>query len=184
MIRSDLRRSRNAPRSHCGSATCARGLAAPDRSGVPPFCAFGLLGCCCRFRSSCVGTTLRPANEAAQARFKTNAVYASVKSNARFRKRGQRPRCHRSRCRTALSGPRSAGPHSHDAPMLTYGSRTRTSQFTHGLASTRTRARTRAHTRSRKLTHATARRSQRRSPMRICIVHSSPRTIIPRVRAR
>ena len=153
MIRSDLRRSRNAPRSHCGSATCARGLAAPDRSGVPPFCAFGLLGCCCRFRSSCVGTTLRPANEAAQARFKTNAVYTSVKSNARFRKRGQRPRCHRSSCRTALSGPRSTGPHSHDdshdAPMLTYGSRKRTSQFTHGLSElSHPHARARAHAHS------------------------------------
>ena len=184
MIRSDLRRSRNAPRSHCGSATCAPGLAAPDRPGVPPLCAIGFLCCCCRFRSRCVGTTLRPANETAQARFTTIGVYNSVKSNAKFRKRGQRPRCHRSRCRTALSGPRSAGPHSHDAPMLTYGSRTRTSPFTHGLASTRTRTRTRAHTRSRKLTHATARRSQRRSPMRICIVHSSPRTRTQRARAR
>ena len=136
-------RSRKAPRSHRASATCAPRLAAPDRSGVPPLCAFGLLCCCCRFRSSCVGTTLRRANENAQARFTTIGVSDSVKSSAKFRKLGQRPRCHRSRCRTAHSGPRSAGPHSHDAPTLTYGSRKRTSQFTHGLASTRPRACTR-----------------------------------------
>ena len=146
-------RSRKAPRSHCGSATCAPGLAAPDRSGVPPLCAFGLLCCCCRFRSSCVGTTLQPANETAQARFTTIGVYTSVISNAKFRKRGQRPRCHRSRCRTAHSGPRSAGPHSHDAPTLTYGSRKRTSQFTHGLSELshpHARARSHAHSGTRR----------------------------------
>ena len=153
MIRSDLRGSRNAPRSHCGSATCAPGLAAPDRSGVPPLCASGLLCCCGRFRGRCVGTMLRHAKEPAQGRFKTNAVYTSVTSNARFRKRGQRPRCHRSSYRTALSGPRSTGPHSHDdshnAPKLTYGSRKRTSQFTHGLSElSHPHARARAHAHS------------------------------------
>ena len=34
-------RSRKAPRSHRASATCAPRLAAPDRSGVQPFRAFG-----------------------------------------------------------------------------------------------------------------------------------------------
>lgn len=98
-------RSRKAPRSHCGSATCAPGLAAPDRSGVPPFCAFGLSCRCCRFRSSCIGTTLRCAKEPAQ----TNGVGAKASSRTR--------RCRRC-CRTAPSGPRSAGPHSHAAAML------------------------------------------------------------------
>jgi hypothetical protein len=101
-------RSRKAPHSHRASATCAPRLAAPDRSGVPPLCAFGLLcRCCssCRSRSSCIWTTLRRAKEPAH----SNGVCANARSRTR--------RCRRC-CRTAPSGPRSAGPHSHAAAML------------------------------------------------------------------
>jgi hypothetical protein len=89
----------NAPRSHQGSAICDPGLGAPDQSGVQPFGAIGLLFRCSRFCRSSVGTTLRPATEAAR----TNEDCAPD----RFRSRAQRRR--RPRCRTAHSDRRSAG---------------------------------------------------------------------------